>query len=179
MALELRDKFRDTKVPPPNFYITRYQNPPAKDKEIRLLLNRTFVEEGYTDPLLAETLFDPREVRKRGEIILAQSLSHKLLGMIICAGASNPSFRLAKSGEAEVQLFAIDPTARGQGIASALIKASEEHARLLGLSKIVLSTQPTMKAAHKIYARHGYQRNPDRDWQRNETHFLVYEKLIQ
>ena len=143
-----------------------------------MLLNQTFVEEGYTDQLLAEKLFDPLEVRKRGDIILAKSSNNELLGMVIWVAGPNPAWRVAKPGEAEVQLFAIDPKARGQGIASALINASKRHACSLGLTKIVLSTQPTMKAAHQVYARHGYKRNPSRDWQRNETMFLVYEKLI-
>ncbi len=148
------------------------------DEEIKSFLHLTFVEEGYTDKSLAETLFDPKEVRKRGDIIFAVSSENELLGMVICAFQPNPACRVAKSDEVEVQLFAIHPKARGQGIASALIEASEHHARSSGFTKMVLSTQPTMKAAHKVYERHGYKRNPMRDWQRQMTVFLVYERLI-
>jgi len=161
-----------------NFYITNYQYSPSEDQEIGSLLKRIFVEEGYTDKSLAEKLFHPDDVRKRGEIILAQSPDRELLGMIICTAAPSPACRVARSDEVEVQLFAIDPKARGQGIASALIEASERLAYSFGFTKMVLSTQPTMTAAHKVYERHGYKRNPSRDWRRNETIFLVYEKSI-
>jgi hypothetical protein len=39
-----------------------------------------------------------------------------------------------------------------------------ERARDLGLSGLALSTQPSMRAAHRIYERMGFVRVPERDW---------------
>lgn len=161
-----------------NFFITNYLNSPSEDQEMELLLKSVFVGEGFADKSLADKLFAASEVKKRGTIFFAKSSTNKLLGMIICAAPPNPACRVAQTDEVELQLFAIHKNLRGQGISFALIDASEQHAIFLGFKKVVLSTQPTMKAAHKVYTRHNYVRNPDRDWQGNEIRFLVYEKSI-
>lgn len=39
-----------------------------------------------------------------------------------------------------------------------------ERARAAGVSSVVLSTQPQMRAAHRLYERLGFSRDPDLDW---------------
>jgi len=55
--------------------------------------------------------------------------------------------------EAEIQLLAVYPEARNQGIASQLILVCEKRAISSGYSKIALSTQQMMKEAHHIYEK--------------------------
>lgn len=162
-----------------SFQITNYQGTPEEDIEITLLLTHVFVGGGYTDKSYAERIFTSAEVQKRGEIILARSPVRKLLGMIIFVPSTSPARQVAKLDEAEIHLLAVHPKARGQGIASHLILACEQRAVSSGYSKIVLSTQQTMKEAHRIYEKHGYRRNPTRDWSRDtEKIYYVYEKLL-
>ena len=40
-----------------------------------------------------------------------------------------------------------------------------ELAQRRGFSRLVLSTQPAMLAAQRLYARLGFERLPERDWQ--------------
>lgn len=156
-----------------------YQGTKKEDEEITLLLTRVFVKEGYTSKSNAEQMFVPAELHKRGEIILARSAIGKLLGMIIFVTHTSPSRQVAKEDEAEIHLLAVYPEARGRGIASHLIIACEQRAISFGYSKIVLSTQQTMKKAHHVYEQLGYRRNSTRDWSKGTGKiYLVYEKLL-
>lgn len=157
-----------------------YKGTIEEDSEITSLLIRVFVGEGYTDKLNAERIFAPAELRKRGEIILAKSTVGKLLGMAIFVRSTSPARQVAEADEAEIHLLAVYPEARGQGIASQLIMACEHRAVSFGFSKMVLSTQQTMKEAHRVYERLGYRRNSTRDWSKGaEKIFFVYEKLFR
>ena len=125
--------------------ICRYRGTIEEDREITSLLNHVYVKDGYTDKSYAEKIFVPAELRKRGEIILARSIAGKLLGMAIFVPSTSPARQVAELGEAEIHLLAVYPEVRCQGIASRLIKTCEEQAVSFGYSKMVLSTQQTMK----------------------------------
>ncbi len=163
-----------------NFQILSYHGTIEEDREITSLLNHVYVKDGYTDKSYAEKIFVPAELRKRGEIILARSIAGKLLGMSIFVPPTSPARQVAELGEAEIHLLAVYPEARCQGIASHLINACEEQAVSFGYSKMVLSTQQTMKEARRIYEQLDYRRNSTRDWSMggNKIYF-VYEKILQ
>lgn len=159
------------------FQITRYLGTPKEDAEIISLLNDVFVGEGYTDKSNAEKMFVTSELQKRGEIILAKS-SEKIIGMAIFVSNTSQVRQVAKTDEAEIHLLAVYPKMRGQGIASSLVLECEKRALSFGYSKMVLSTQQTMKAAHHVYEKLGYLRNPIRDWSRANKFYFVYEKSL-
>jgi len=162
------------------FRILSYRGTIEEDREITSLLNHVYVKEGYTDKSYAEKIFVPAELRKRGEIILTRSIAGKLLGMAIFVPSSSPARQIAELGEAEIHLLAVYPEVRCHGIASCLIKACEEQAISFGYSKLVLSTQRTMKEAHRIYDRLGYRRKSTRDWSTGENKiYFVYEKILR
>ncbi len=98
--------------------------------------------------------------------------------MIIVGTAQNPYKQVATVEEAEMQLLGVLPAARGHGIAEALCRSFEAQALVDGFPKAVLSTQPMMTAAHKLYTKLGYGRNPTRDWERMGRQFWVYEKAL-
>lgn len=156
-----------------------YRGTIEEDNEVILLLTRVFVEEGYTDRSIAEKMFDPAELRKCGEIVLARSPAGKLLGMVIFVHSTSQARQVAEVSEAEIHLLAVYPEARGQGIASHLIVACEQRAKSFGYSKIVLSTQQTMKKAHHVYEQLGYQPNSVRNWSKGtDKIYFVYEKSL-
>lgn len=144
------------------------------------LLTRVFVGEEHTDKSSAEKMFAPAELQKRGEIMLTRSPARKLLGMVIFVLPTSPAHQVAEANEAEIHLLAVYPEERGQGIASRLIIACEQRAVSSGYSKMVLSTQPTMTEAHRVYKRLGYRRNPARDWSKGTANkiYFVYEKKL-
>ena len=61
--------------------------------------------------------------------------------------------------ESEIQLLAVHPEARGQGITSHLVSVCEQRAIWNDYSKTVLSTQQTVEDAPRLYQEIGYRRN--------------------
>ena len=56
----------------------------------------------------------------------------------------------------EVKSMFVAESARGRGIANALLRQIEDHARALALPVIKLETGNTLHAAHRLYTRHGF-----------------------
>ena len=65
----------------------------------------------------------------------------------------------------EVRLVAVAPTARGRGIARALVDECVRRARLAGATTLGLHTSRTMRDAIRLYERMGFVRDPERDFQ--------------
>lgn len=60
-------------------------------------------------------------------------------------------------------MLSVDPAAAGRGVGSALLQAALDHARAAGADRIVLHTLDSMKAAHQLYERAGFVREPELD----------------
>jgi ribosomal protein S18 acetylase RimI-like enzyme len=90
--------------------------------------------------------------------------SGAVLGTVTYCRAGTPWAEVSDSGEAEFRMLAVAPTARGRGVGEALATWCVERARADGCQAVVLSTLPTMHAAHRIYRRLGFVRTPERDW---------------
>jgi len=54
----------------------------------------------------------------------------------------------------------VDPSARGSGVAVAVLRALEEEARGLGAHRVVLETGTLQPDAIRFYAREGYEQVP-------------------
>jgi ribosomal protein S18 acetylase RimI-like enzyme len=66
--------------------------------------------------------------------------------------------------EAGFRMLVVDPACRGLGIGAALVHACLDRARAAGKRRMVLSSDPRMTAAHRLYERSGFARLPERDW---------------
>ncbi|MDV6235243.1 GNAT family N-acetyltransferase [Leptospira ellisii] len=148
------------------------------DRGIETLLQRSYVDAGFTSPEIAEKIFSIEEVKKRGKILLGITTTEEVVGMIILGNEHNPYRQIAQTDEAEMQLLATLPSHRKRGIGDRLCLDFETEAKRSGFRNAVLSTQPSMKAAHKLYEKYGYRRNSARDWSRNDREFWVYEKKL-
>ncbi len=85
--------------------------------------------------------------------------------------------QVAQAGELELRMLVVSPAARGTGVADALMAAACELAADRGDSRIVLSVIIDNTPAHRLYARHGFQRLPERDWWPTaEAHLLTYSR---
>jgi ribosomal protein S18 acetylase RimI-like enzyme len=65
----------------------------------------------------------------------------------------------------EVRLVAVDPKARGRGVARALVDECIRRARASGATAIGLHSSQSMRTALRLYARMGFVRDPERDFQ--------------
>ena len=64
----------------------------------------------------------------------------------------------------EVRLVAVAPSARGHGIARALVSECVRRAKSAGATKLGLHTSRSMSAAIRLYERMGFVRDPARDF---------------
>ncbi|MFI1162729.1 GNAT family N-acetyltransferase [Streptomyces sp. NPDC020801] len=118
---------------------------------------------GESDGYLGEL----KDVAKRAaaaEVLVAVE-SGRVLGGVTLVPSGGPLADIAGAGEAEIRMLAVAHAARGRGTGDALVRACVDRARSTpGCVRVVLSTQHTMHAAHRIYERLGFVRTPERDW---------------
>ncbi|MEU7553619.1 GNAT family N-acetyltransferase [Streptomyces sp. NPDC044571] len=99
-----------------------------------------------------------------GEILVAVQ-DGELLGGVTFAAPGSPLADIAGPDEAEFRMLAVAAAARGKGVGEALVRACIERARAVdGVTALVLSTQPAMRGAQRLYTRLGFVRTPERDW---------------
>lgn len=77
----------------------------------------------------------------------------------------------------EVRLVAVDPPARGRGIARALMDECLRRACASGATEIGLHTSRSMQAAIRMYEGMGFQRAPENDFQPPGTERVVGYRL--
>ncbi len=105
--------------------------------------------------------------RAREALVLAavDDATGALLGCVTYVpDPANPWAEHLREGEATIRMLAVDPTAQGWGVGTALVAACLERARADGRRAIFLHSLPIMEAAQRIYARFGFRRVPERDW---------------
>ena len=118
---------------------------------------------GADDPYLV-LLRDVRSRARHAEVLVAVDADETVLGGVTFVGEPGRFADIAQPDEAEFRTLAVAPAGRGRGVGGALVQHCIDRARRLGRRRLVLSTQPTMHAAHRIYERAGFVRQPHRDW---------------
>jgi ribosomal protein S18 acetylase RimI-like enzyme len=145
------------------------------DREIAELLTKVYVEGGFTPREEAISLFEPSAVRKRGTIIGAlHKPSTKLSGFIIMVPHDSPASKFAGENEGEVHLLGVMPEYRGHGVGRRMIEVCIERSHQLGLSKLILWTQITMKSAQVLYEAAGFHHI--NDFERNGRKYKMYDR---
>ena len=79
---------------------------------------------------------------------------------VACGGLRPLPDDVAGPGSVEVKRMFVDPSARGSGVAVAVLRALEEEARGLGARRVVLETGTSQPDAIRFYAREGYGEVP-------------------
>jgi GNAT superfamily N-acetyltransferase len=120
-------------------------------------------------PFLADDHHYVAELRDAGRRAAAAELlvaadGGTLLGTVTFVPDGGPLGEIATADEAEFRMLAVDPAARGRGVGMALMRHVVDEARGRGKGGIVCSSLAEMRAAHRIYARLGFRRVPERDW---------------
>ncbi|MER6115431.1 GNAT family N-acetyltransferase [Streptomyces sp. NPDC001743] len=119
---------------------------------------------GIGDPYL-EKLRDVPHRAAEAEVLVAADARGRVLGGVTYAPPGNPWADIAAADEAEFRMLAVSREARGAGAGEALVRACIDRARATpGVTGLVLSTQPAMHGAHRLYQRLGFVRTPERDW---------------
>jgi len=162
-----------------DFHVDTADSLAITDLEISELLLQVYVDGGFVELESTTALFEPSAVRSRGKMLAARAVQNSILaGMIIIVHPHSSVCRLAKANETEMHLLAVKPEYRGNGLGRMLIAAAIDDAIQGGFSKMLLSTQSTMKTAHYLYEFARFVRVPERDYHRGGRDFLVYEKIL-
>ena len=122
------------------------------------------------DPLLTGAEDDYRDrlrdvaTRDAQAEVWVAALDDRVVGVVTYCPPGSPWREIGRDDEGEFRMLAVDPTAQGTGAGTALARLCEERAREHGATGMALSSLASMTAAHRIYARLGYEREPGRDW---------------
>jgi ribosomal protein S18 acetylase RimI-like enzyme len=109
-----------------------------------------------------------RDAASRAEhaavLVAVDTADGSVLGSLTYAPAGNRYAQLASPGECEIRMLGVRPDVRGRGIGELLVRAAMAQGVADGANRMVLSTQPEMRSAHRLYERLGFTRRPDLDW---------------
>ncbi|WP_433545760.1 GNAT family N-acetyltransferase [Streptomyces sp. CA-294286] len=142
---------------------------PHEYDEVGEITARAYLDDGLLgggerDPYLT-VLRDAAFRAAHAQLLVAADADGKPLGTVTYAPQGSPLQDIAVPGEAEFRMLAVAHRGRGRGAGEALVRSCIARARAeQDVVRLVMSTQPTMLGAHRIYERLGFLRTPERDW---------------
>ena len=141
--------------------------------QVGVLTERVYRRGGWTDEDYSKLLLDGQS-RIEDATVLVAVADGVIIGTVTIARAGGRLANVSRAGEAEIRMLAVDEPARGRGIADLLMGAGEALAKDEGAAAVVLSTEPDMYAAQRLYRRRGYVRQPSRDWRTGGSTLMVF-----
>jgi ribosomal protein S18 acetylase RimI-like enzyme len=152
-------------VKPANAPLLRVE--PARPDDypaIAELTVRVYVDGGLASSDYAPELADVTGRASRSELLVVRDDDRHIVGGVALVLEGDFGNVVASAQEAEFRMLVVDPAAQGRGIGQLLVATCLDRAREGGKRRMVLSTDPRMTAAHRLYRRLGFSRLPERDW---------------
>ena len=85
---------------------------------------------------------------------------------------------VVKTGYGEIKSMFVDPSARGQGVGDAILRALHDLAHEKGLEALKLETGNSLHAALRLYTRHGFEPcGPFGDYTANDSSIFMTKTL--
>jgi ribosomal protein S18 acetylase RimI-like enzyme len=122
-----------------------------------------YVEGGLAPQDYVTELADVTGRAPRADLLVARDAG-RVVGSVALVLSGDFGEVTTSDQEAAFRMLVVDPEARGRGIGELLVHACLDRARAAGKRRMVLSTDPSMLAAHRLYERLGFTRLPERDW---------------
>ena len=123
-----------------------------------------YVEGGFASPGYVDRLADVAGRAREAQLLVARDDAGVVVGSVAVVLGGDFGEVTESDEEAAFRMLVVDPAARGCGVGERLVVACLEQARAAGKRRMLLSTDPRMTAAHRLYARLGFTRLPERDW---------------
>ena len=123
-----------------------------------------YVGGGLASPDYATELADVAGRADRAELLVAREDGGGVVGSVALVLDGDFGNVIAGEDEAAFRMLVVDPAAQGRGIGALLVLECLERARAAGKRRMVLSTDPRMTAAQRLYERLEFGRLPERDW---------------
>ncbi|SOD93413.1 GNAT family N-acetyltransferase [Blastococcus haudaquaticus] len=137
---------------------------PGDHGAIAELTVRVYVDGGLASADYATELADVAGRADRSDLLVVRDQDHRVVGSVALVLAGDFGEITRSDDEAAFRMLVVDPAARGRGIGELLVTTCLDRARAAGKRRMVLSTDPRMTAAHRLYGRLGFTRLPERDW---------------
>ena len=149
---------------------------PADFGRIAELTTGVYREEGYAGEEYLTQLADVAGRAERAELLVARDAGlGGIVGSVALVLAGEFGEVLTSDDEAGFRMLVVDAAARGRGIGELLVRTCLERARAAGKRRMLISTDPRMTSAHRLYERLAFTRLPERDWTPMPgVHLLVY-----
>jgi ribosomal protein S18 acetylase RimI-like enzyme len=151
---------------------------PARPEDFAAIAELTvavYVDGGLASSDYASELADVAGRASRADLLVVRDPAGRVLGSVALVLQGDFGNVTASDDEAAFRMLVVDPAAQGRGIGELLVVTCLDRARAAGKRRMVLSTDPLMTAAHRLYHRLGFTRLPERDWSPVPgTDLLVY-----
>lgn len=111
---------------------------------------------------------DLRDVAGRAavaEVLVAVAGGSVLGGVTYVPDRTSPAAEFIDEGTAGIRMLAVSAAARRRGVGEALVRACIQRAAATGRRQVVLHSTDRMTAAHRLYERLGFARDPSLDWE--------------
>jgi ribosomal protein S18 acetylase RimI-like enzyme len=155
---------------------------PARPEDFAAIAELTvavYVDGGLASPDYAAELADVAGRASRAELLVVRDPAGRVVGSVALVLEGDFGNVTASDDEAAFRMLVVDPAAQGRGIGELLVATCLDRARAAGKRRMVLSTDPLMAAAHRLYRRLGFTRLPERDWSPVPgTDLLVYAREL-
>jgi ribosomal protein S18 acetylase RimI-like enzyme len=159
--------------------LTVEQARPDDFARIAQLTVDVYVGGGLATPAYAPELADVAGRAERAELLVVRDPGGRVVGSVALVLTGEFGNVITSDEEAAFRMLVVDPAAQGQGIGELLVTTCLERARAAGKRRMVISTDPLMTAAHRLYERLGFTRLPERDWRPQPgVDLLVYSREI-
>lgn len=109
-----------------------------------------------------------RDVARRAavaEVLVAVDGGAVVGGVTYVPDRTSPAAEFAEDDAAGIRMLAVAAGARGRGVGEALVRACIDRATTTRRRQIVLHSTDRMTAAHRLYDRLGFVRDPSLDWE--------------
>ena len=95
------------------------------------------------------------------------------VGTITVVPSGSPFSEFNNEGVSELRMLAVSPLARGRGIGEELALFGLATATAQGATRVAISTMESMNAAHRLYEKLGFVREPELDWVAHASHIKI------
>jgi len=152
---------------------------PVDFARIAQLTVDVYVGGGLATPAYAPELADVAGRAERAELLLVRDPGGRVVGSVALVLTGDFGNVITSDEEAAFRMLVVDPAAQGQGIGELLVTTCLDRARAAGKRRMVISTDPLMTTAHRLYQRLGFTRLPERDWRPEPgVDLLVYSREL-
>lgn len=119
---------------------------------------------GHGNPAYVAQLSDVAGRAAGARLLVARGGSGRVVGSVALVLEGDLGQVTTSPDEAAFRMLVVDPAVRGQGVGELLVRTCLDLARSAGRTRVVISTEPGMVTAHRLYRRLGFTRLPERDW---------------